>query len=129
MNTGIIKLTPELLDLLGTGTPTNLQPLSREIFLLDIVVPGTIFCPGIHDIEPKLLPGTILGMVRDPKNKYDAKATGIYYDKKRIGWVPRELNLVVSRLMDAGKAFFCRVVSVKDVNTWVKINAKVYMVE
>jgi hypothetical protein len=129
MNTGIIKLTPELLALLGTGTSTNLQPFSREIFLLDIVVAGTTHCPEIHDIEPKLLPETILRMVRDPKNKYDTKAIGIYYDKTRIGWVPRELNLVISRLMDAGKAFFCRVVSVNDVNTWVKINAKVYMVE
>jgi hypothetical protein len=129
MNTDIIKLTPELLALLGTGTSVSLQPFSREIFLLDIVVAGTTYCPEIYDIEPKLLPNTILKMVRDPKNKYDAQAIGLYYGEIRIGWVPRELNLIISRLMDAGKAFFCRVVSVNDVNTWVKINAKLYMVE
>jgi hypothetical protein len=42
----------------------------------------------------------------------------------------RELNLVISRLMDAGKAFFCRIETVELVNDyWVKINAKIYMVE
>ena len=29
--------------------------------------------------------------------------------RHKVGWVPRELNLVISRLMDAGKAFFCRI--------------------
>lgn len=44
--------------------------------------------------------------------------------------MPRELNLVISRLMDAVKAFFCRVEAVELVNDyWVKIDAKIYMVE
>ena len=47
-----------------------------------------------------------------------------------VMWVPRELNLVISRLMDAGKAFFCRIEDVMLVNDyWVKIDAKIYMVE
>ena len=44
--------------------------------------------------------------------------------------MPRELNLVISRLMDAVKAFFCRVEAVELVDDyWVKIDAKIYMVE
>lgn len=35
------------------------------------------------------------------------------YEKIRIGYVPRELNLIISRLMDAGKAFFCRIEDVE----------------
>ena len=50
--------------------------------------------------------------------------------RHKVGWVPRELNLVISRLMDAGKAFFCRIEDVMLVNDyWVKIDAKIYMVE
>jgi hypothetical protein len=37
--------------------------------------------------------------------------------------------MVCSRLMDAGKLFFCRVVSKNWKNKWLKINANIYMVE
>ena len=51
MNTGIVKLSPELLALVGTGNANSLIPFSREIFLLDIVVAGTTHCKKIHEVE------------------------------------------------------------------------------
>ena len=130
MKNQIIKTSPELLDMMGTQLPNSLQPFSREIFLLDIVVAGTTHCNKIDKIYPLLEKDMILRMLRHPKNRYDKQAIGIYYEKTRIGWVPRELNLVISRLMDAGKAFFCRVDKVSLVDDyWVKIEAKIYMVE
>ena len=40
------------------------------------------------------------------------------------------VTLIISRLMDAGKAFFCRIEDVELVDDyWVKISAKIYMVE
>ena len=83
----------------------------------------------IDELEPKLTPGTVLKMIRHPKNEYDELAIGIYFNEIRIGWVPQELNEVISRLMDAGKAFFCRTQFVKRLNNWIKIDAKIYMVE
>ena len=72
----------------------------------------------------------VLRMQRQPTNKHDKNAIAILYEKIRIGYVPRELNLIISRLMDAGKAFFCRIEDVELVdNYWVKINSKIYMVE
>ena len=129
MNTGIVKITPELLALVGTGTANSLMPFSREIFLLDIVVAGTTYCEKIYEVKSELTPGTVLRMIRQPQNKYDELAIGIHYKDVRIGWVPRELNEVISRLMDAGKEFFCRIEKVAEVRSWVKINAKIYMVE
>ncbi len=129
MDTRIVKLTPELLRQIGTGGVNALTPFTREIYLLDIVVAGTTFCENINNLEPQLLPQTVLKMVRDPKNKYDKYAIGIYFNKHRIGWVPRELNEVISRLMDAGKAFFCRIVATQKLDNWFKIDAKIYMVE
>ena len=129
METGIAKLTPELLTLIGTGGVSALAPFTREIFLLDIVVAGTTFCEQIDELGPELMPDTVLKMVRHPKNKYDDLAIGIYYRDVRIGWVPRELNEVISRLMDAGKAFFCRIAKTKKINNWLKIDAKIFMVE
>ena len=129
METGITKLTPELLALIGTGGVTALAPFTREIFLLDIVVAGTTYCKQLDAIETELIPDTVLKMIRDPENRHDEMAIGIFYMDVRIGWVPRELNEVISRLMDAGKAFFCRIVYVRKINDWLKISAKIFMVE
>lgn len=129
METGITKLTPELLAMIGTGGVKALTPFTREIFLLDIVIAGTTFCNNIDELESDLIPDTVLRMIRDPKNKHDELAIGIYYQETRIGWVPRELNEVISRLMDAGKAFFCRIVKTRKINDWLKINAGIFMVE
>jgi hypothetical protein len=129
METGIVKLTPELLALLGSGDVHSLAPFSREIYLLDIVVAGTTFCKEIVELTSSLVPETVLKMIRQPKNEHDELAIGIYFDSIRVGWVPMEHNEVLSRLMDAGKAFFCRIESTKQKGNWLKINAKIFMVE
>lgn len=129
METGITSLSPELLALIGTGGVQALAPFSREIYLLTITVAGTSFCDKIHEIEPALQPGLVMRMIRLPKNHHDKQAIGIYFDTTRIGWVPREENPILSRLMDAGKAFFCRIENTGKKGSWVKIDAKVYMVE
>ena len=130
MENQIVKISPELLEMMGSKLPNSLQPFSREIFLLDIVVAGTTHCEHIDEVFPQLEKGLVLRMQRHPENKHDENAIAIYYEKVRIGWVPRELNLIISRLMDAGKAFFCRIENVELVEEyWVKIEAKIYMVE
>ena len=130
MENQIVKISPELLEMMGSRLPNSLQPFSREIFLLDIVVAGTTHCEHIDEVFPRLEKGLVLRMQRHPENEHDENAIAIYYEKVRIGWVPRELNLIISRLMDAGKAFFCRIENVELVNEyWVKIEAKIYMVE
>ena len=130
MDNQIVKISAELLEMMGSKLPNSLQPFSREIFLLDIIVAGTTYCNKIYEVYPHLEKGLVLRMQRQPKNRHDKNAIAIYYNKVRIGWVPMELNLIISRLMDAGKAFFCRIEEVELVNDfWVKISAKIYMVE
>ena len=80
MNNSIVKLSPELLSIIGHGTEMSLQPFSREIFLLEITVAGTSYRDEIYDVEPLLKKGTI-------------------------------------------------VVSVEDVDSWVKVKGRIYMVE
>ncbi len=130
MDNNIMKISPELLEMMGSKLPNSLQPFTREIFLLDITVAGTTHCQKIHKLYPQMEPGQVLRMQRNPKNPYDQCAIALYYDKTRVGYVPRELNLIISRLMDAGKAFFCRIDKVDLVDDyWVRIMAKIYMVE
>lgn len=133
METGIIELTPELMELLSKSDDSAhfelFSSFTREIFLLDIVVAGTSFCKNIKELEPRLQPETVLTMKRRPDNEYDSEAIALYLGDDQIGWVPQEWNLIIARLMDAGKGFFCRIVKVRDIKDWVKINAKIYMAE
>ena len=130
MDNQIVKISPELLEMMGSKLPNSLQPFSREIFLLDIIVAGTTHCPQIAQVYPHLEKGMVLRMQRQPTNKHDKNAIAVLYEKIRIGYVPRALNLIISRLMDAGKAFFCRIEDVELVdNYWVKLSSKIYMVE
>lgn len=128
MNESILPVTPGLLALLS-GNGNEISPFKQEIFLLEIVIAGTSFCQQIKTIEEEIIPEKVLIMKREPTNKFDEFAIAIYHENIRIGFVPAEMNLVCSRLMDAGKLFFCRVVSKKWKNNWLKINANIYMVE
>lgn len=128
MNSSIIPLTPGLLALLSK-LGTDIVPFTQEIFLLEIVVAGTSYCKEIKSIDHLILPEKVLTMKREPNNEFDECAIAIYCDGIRIGFVPADMNLVCSRLMDAGKLFFCRVVSKEWTNQWLEINANIYMVE
>lgn len=133
METAIVKLTPELLAMFAGQADANaLAPFTREVFLLHIEVAGTGYCEQMNDIYPKLKTDEVLQMRRDPQNKYDKKAIGIYFEQTRIGWVPRTMNEIISRLMDAGKVFFCRITELSEQspeNPWKHISCKIYMVE
>jgi hypothetical protein len=128
MDNQIIPISDSLLALLS-GESGELTPFTREIYLLDIIVAGTTYCNEIGTLAPLIKEGTVLRMLRDPNNEYDEMAIGIYLDKTRIGWIPMELNLIISRLMDAGKAFVCRVTKAGWKNKWFRIEAKVSMIE
>ena len=128
MENGIVKLNPELLALLGSGVG-GIQPFAREIFVLNEFVAGTSYCENLQDVIDEVTPGTLLKMRRDPDNEVDEYAIGIYLGTTRIGWVPMKDNLVIARLMDAGKAFTCKVVWVKCLGSWYKINVSIYMID
>ena len=129
MESGIVQLSPELLALLGGGAAGGLQPFAREIFVLNVYVAGTTYCENIGDVIDQVVPGASLQMRRDPDNEVDEYAIGIYLGTTRIGWVPMKDNLVIARLMDAGKAFTCKVVKVSNLGSWWKINVSIYMID
>lgn len=128
MNESIIPISPGLLQLLNRQG-TGIMPFTREIFLLEIVIAGTTHCEEIKTVDSLIVPEKVLTMKREPGNKHDEFAIAIYLDTTRIGYVPAEMNLICSRLMDAGKLFFCRVVNKEWRSNWMRITANVYMVE
>ena len=128
MNNSIIPITPGLLALLSKGQ-TGVTPFTQEIFLLEIQAAGTYYAERLPEVEGRIVPEQVLTMKREPNNTYDEHAIALYIDEVRVGYVPANLNLVCSRLMDAGKLFFARVLSAKRDGEWMQIVANVYMVE
>jgi HIRAN domain len=104
MNNSIIPVTPGLLALLSKGH-TGVSPFTQEIFLLEIQVAGTYYAERLPEVEYRILPEQVLTMKREPNNQYDEHAIALYIDEVRVGYVPANLNLVCSRLMDAGNYF------------------------
>ena len=128
MNNSIIPVTPGLMALLS-ATQNGMSPFKNEIFLLEIVVAGTSFCNDLESVEEQIVPEKVLTLKREPANEHDEQAIAIYCDKVRVGYVPAETNLVCARLMDAGKLFFCRVVSKEWRKDWLRIKANIYMLD
>ncbi|HNX89114.1 MAG TPA: HIRAN domain-containing protein [Paludibacteraceae bacterium] len=128
MNQSIIPISPSLLAMLSKGT-SGVLPFQREIFLLEITIAGTSFSTGLQTVEQEIVPEKVLTMKREPDNKHDKFAIAIFVQDVRVGYVPAELNEVCSRLMDAGKMFFCRVISREWKGNWLRIKANIYMVE
>jgi hypothetical protein len=123
------RLDDNLVALLATGGVNSLGLPKQKIYLLSVVVAGTSFVPNIEEIASHIDKGSLLRMVRQPKNEYDEYAIAFFYEQDRIGYIPEMMNLVVSRLMDAGKEFYAEVTGKSKYNNWIKITADVFMVE
>jgi hypothetical protein len=105
----------------------GLQPFVREILLIECHVAGTSH-RDLSEAEPKLEPGNLLILKREPKNPYDARAIQIFdVDGRILGYVPRAKNEALSNLMDAGKFLFGKMDAVERRGDWLKIDVRVFL--
>lgn len=66
----------------------------------------------------------------EPNNPYDKQAIVIKTGNGvKIGYVPKQDNIVFSRLMDAGKLLFGRISDKEKKGKWVVIKIKVFLHE
>ena len=106
------------------------EPFSHDIFLFDSHVAGTSFIEGIEELETHLKIDDRLDFFREPDNPYDDKAIVIKNtDGVKIGYVPKEDNVIFSRLMDAGKLLFGRITHKEMKGKWLKIDIKIFLQE
>ncbi|GHT23702.1 hypothetical protein FACS189419_08010 [Planctomycetales bacterium] len=99
----------------------------RQTFLDDFYIAGTTHIKKIDAIEPVLKKGQRLDLFRE-NNPHDAKAIVIKDSNgTKLGYVPRDKNEVLSRLMDGEKALFAVIQSKEWKGTWLKIKVKVYL--
>lgn len=106
------------------------KPFEKDIFLFDTYVAGTTHIEGIEELEPHLNVDDKLDFFREPDNYYDKEAIMIKtIDGVKIGYVPKQDNVIFARLMDAGKLLFGKISSKEIKGSWVKIDIKVYLHE
>ena len=106
------------------------KPFERDIYLFDSHVAGTSHIDNIESIGEQLKDGDRLVFYREPDNETDPQAIRIEtLNKEKIGYVPRQDNIIFSRLMDAGKVLFAKVVEKELLGKWLKIKIKIYLHE
>ena len=68
---------------------------------------GTTYVENIDKIYESIEKGEKLVFYREPYNEHDLQAISIETSRKeKICYVPRQDNVIFSRLMDAGKNLF-----------------------
>lgn len=102
----------------------------EKIYLLQFFVRGFRFTEATHLVH-QLKAGQLLHLEREPANQYDQYAIALYSDDWKIGYVPRESNEVLARLMDAQAIeLLAEIVQVNPrAETWENINAAVYILK
>lgn len=106
------------------------QPFERDIFLFDTYVAGTTHIEGIEELEPHLKIEDKLEFFREPDNPYDNQAIVVKtVDGVKIGYIPKQDNVIFARLMDAGKLLFGRISEKEKKGKWVRIEMKIYLHE
>ncbi|WP_055078317.1 HIRAN domain-containing protein [Lagierella massiliensis] len=106
------------------------KPFERDIYLFDTYVAGTTHIDDIENIGIKIKEEDRLVFYREPENPHDPQAIRIEtLGKEKIGYVPRQDNIIFSRLMDAGKVLFAKVIEKEMRGSWLKIKIKIYLHE
>jgi hypothetical protein len=82
-----------------SATPAHTYEPSRH--LLDFHVAGFAYYDGLA-IAQQLKIGQTVQLIAEPDNPYDPQAIAIYYHNTKIGYVPKDHNDLLSRLLYFG---------------------------
>ena len=82
--------------------------------------------PGVW---PFLSLGAELSLRREPFNRHDINAIGVWFRNEHLGYVPRRDNPMLARLMDRGERLEARVVRLLESdNPWRRVRIRVELI-
>lgn len=83
---------------------------SHSTFLYGCEVRGSDYLHLEHKVIPRLKENDPVLLIREADNKYDKNAISVATPAGlKLGYIPREHNLIFSRLIDSGNLLFGRV--------------------
>ena len=121
----LIKIDSGLLSALSGGQ-LNIDVFKKEILVLECMVAGTSF-RQLGKVEASLSATVKLDVKREAKNEFDPFAVALHYNDIKIGFIPRDKNEVIARLMDAGKSFYATIGAKEWEGNWLRLDVKVLM--
>jgi hypothetical protein len=124
-NQSLIKINSSLLAALSKGG-ISINVMPKDILVLECLVAGTSF-RRLKEVESLLQTEVKLKMKREVDNKFDEFAVALYFENEKIGYIPRDKNEVIARLLDAGKSFFAGIKAKEWEGNWLKIEVKIYL--
>lgn len=123
----ITSVNGGIIGLIGSGIELG-KPFSKEIFLVGAHIAGTTHIKEIETISENLVVGTKLDFYREPQNLYDNLAIVVKDEEgNKVGYIPRDKNEIIARLMDAGKLIYGTIKSKEVLGGWVKIGMEIYL--
>lgn len=111
----IVPVQPgSLAGVLSGGVPAlPALPFAQEIYLTHFEVAGLMYVPQVEALLESLQKGQRLLLCREPENQYDEYAILVQdADRHKLGYMPRRMNHIPARLMDAGKLLYVKVSTV-----------------
>jgi hypothetical protein len=124
-NESLIKVNSGLLSALSKGN-FSIDVFAREILVLECLVAGTSF-RKLDKVQDDLKETVRLEMKREGDNKFDHLAVALWFGKTKVGYIPRDKNEVIARLMDAGKQFYATIHAKEMEGNWLKLEIKVML--
>ena len=121
----LIKVNPGLLSALSKGN-LSLDVFAREILVLECLIAGTSF-RKLDKVQDDLKETVQLEMKREGDNQFDHFAIALWFQNTKIGYIPKDKNEVLARLMDAGKQFYATIGATEIEGNWLKLEIKVML--
>ncbi len=125
-NQSLISVNSGLLAALSQGLGLNTNILPKDILVLKTIIAGTSF-RKLQEIEPQLIEETKLELVREPNNEYDEFAVALHFNKSKIGYIPKDDNEVIARLIDAGKPFYATIENKEWEGSWLRLEVNIFL--
>lgn len=98
---------------------------TRTILLLKANVAGFRYYSG-EKVWARISTGDPVILRREPSNPYDNGAVAIYWHNDKLGYLPREENPVIARLIDQGAPVDAHIIRKNAAGcTWEKLEVKV----
>lgn len=123
----IIIVNPGLLSALSSGQ-LNIDVFKKEILVLECLVAGTSF-RQLTNVEASLSATVRLDVKREFNNEFDPFAVSLHFTDTKVGYIPKDKNEVIARLMNAGKSFSATIEAKEWEGNWLKLAVKIFMMD
>ncbi len=106
MNEISLSNTAGITALLHDGTGLS-GSMTKDIFLTEQSIVGTRYLGDAEDLIKELAVGSRVTLLHEADNRFDEKAVIVIDEQgRKLGYIPRHQNAVISALLDAGKMFY-----------------------